>query len=160
MTKEVTPQFDDFLSEVAPDYREFVANAHELLLRDNYKLKIEAKASGLFVSYSHPKTKRSMLNFLFRKSGLFVRIYADNFSKYANFLNCLPEKMEKEIGKASVCKRLIDPATCNPKCIMGYDFSISDKRYQKCRYSCFQFAVNFESVPVLSEFIERERKER
>jgi len=101
-----------------------------------------------------------MLNFLFRKSGLFVRIYADNFSRYTDFLNCLPEKMEKEIAKASVCKRLIDPATCNPKCIMGYDFSIRDNRYQKCRYSCFQFAVNFESVPVLSEFIERERRER
>ena len=160
MTKEISPQFDDFLSEVTPDYREFVANTHELLLRDNYRFKIESKASGLFVSYSHPKTKRSMLNFLFRKSGLFVRIYADIFSRYTDFLNSLPEKMEKEIGKASVCKRLIDPASCNPKCIMGYDFSIRDNRYQKCRYSCFQFAVNFESVPVLSEFIERERKER
>jgi len=101
-----------------------------------------------------------MVNFLFRKNGFLVRIYADHLGKYADFLNSLPEKMEKEIKKAPVCKRLIDPEDCNPKCITGYDFLIRDSRYQRCRYCCFQFSVNPEMVPVLSEFIENERKER
>ena len=158
--QEVMVQFEDFLSEVDENYKEFVTNIHESLLLNNYKFKIESKASGLFVSYSHPKTKRSMLNFLFRKNGLFVRIYADNVDKYVDFLNGLPEKMEKEIEKAPVCKRLINPDDCNPKCITGYDFYVRDKHYQKCRYSCFQFAVNSDSILVLSDFIENERKER
>ena len=32
--------------------------------------------------------------------------------------------MKKEITKASVCKRLINPNDCNPKCAMGYDLKI------------------------------------
>ena len=153
-------QFEDFFSEVSAENKEFVANINQTLSQEGYKTKIENKANGFFVSYSHPKTKRSMLNFLFRKNQLITRIYADNFSKYADFLNRLPDKMEKEIAKASVCKRLINPETCNPKCILGYDFYINKNHYQKCRYSCFQFAVDAESIPILSEFVENERKER
>ena len=153
-------QFEDFLTEASPDYREFVARMHESLLHDGYKVRIESKASGFFVSYSHPETKRSILNFLFRKNGLHVRIYADNSNKYADFINCLPENMEKAIAKAPICKRQINPADCNPKCITGYDFFVRENRYQKCRYSCFQFLINAESVPVISEFVENERKER
>ena len=114
----------------------------------------------MFVSYSHPKTKRIILSLLFQKKNLSTRIYADNFSKYTDLLNRLPEKMEKEIAKASLCKRLVNPEECNPKCIKGYDFSIREKHYQKCRYNCFEFAVNTESIPVLADFIKSERKER
>ena len=158
--EKVKYQFEDFLSEVGADDREFVCKIHESLLHDDYRIKIECKASGLFVSYSHTKSKRSIVNFLFRKNGLFVRVYADHLGKYADFLNILPERMEKEIRKAPVCKRLINPEDCNPKCITGYDFSIRDSRYQRCRYMCFQFAIHREAIPVLSKFIENERKER
>lgn len=150
-------QFEDFLSEVNPEYKGFAVQIHESLLQDGYKVKVESKTAGFFVSYSHPKTKRSMLNFLFRKKGLLVRIYADNYSKYTDFLNSLPEKMESEIGKASVCKRLVNPEDCNPKCVMGYDFNIKNNRYQKCRYSCFQFVVYDESIPFIEAFVENER---
>ena len=153
-------QFENFVSEVDQGYRKFVTKIHKSLLNDGYRVKIESKASGMFVSYSHPKTKRSLLNFLFRKEKFLLRIYADNCDKYTDFLDRLPEKMEKEIGRASVCKRLINPKDCNPKCITGYDFFIRGSRYQKCRYGCFQFEVNRESVPVLSEFVENERRER
>jgi hypothetical protein len=68
--------------------------------------------------------------------------------------------MEKEIAKSSVCKRMINPEDCNPKCVMGYDFFIRKNNYKKCRYNCFQFEVNPENVQVLLDFIECERKER
>jgi len=158
--EKIVYQFEDFLAKVKQDYKEFVTKIHEALVQDGYKVKIESKTSGFFVSYSHSKTKRVMLNFLFRKKGLLIRLYADNFNKYADFLNRLPEKMEREIEKASVCKRLINPEDCNPKCIMGYDFFIKENHHQKCRYSCFQFEINPESIPALSDFIENERKER
>lgn len=153
-------QFEDFLSEVQEDYRKSIMKIHEALLEDGYKIKVESKASGIFVSYSHPKTKRSMLNLLSRKKGHFVRIYADNFHQYADLLGRLTDKMEKEIAKAPVCKRLINSDDCNPKCIKGYDFSIGENHYQKCRYSCFQFEINPESIPVIYDFVENERKER
>ena len=153
-------QFDDFLSGVCEAHKKFVVSTNESLLGDSYKVKIESKASGMFISYSHPKTKRSVVNFLFRKTSLLVRLYADNFDKYIDFLNSLPEKMEKEIAKASVCKRLINPDECNPKCLKGYDFFIREKHYQKCRYNCFEFEVTGESIPILANFIESERKER
>jgi hypothetical protein len=153
-------QFEDFLSRVNKDYCEFVSNIHTLLLQEAYKVKVESKASGFFVSYSHPKTKRSLLNFLFRKEKLLVRIYADGLANYSDLLDRISPEMEKEIARAQVCKRLINPEECNPKCIMGYDFKIKGKHYQKCRYNCFQFEVNPASIPVLSDLIENERRER
>lgn len=153
-------QFDDFLAVVAGNQKKFATKVHNSLVKDGYKVKVESKASGMFASYSHPKTKRSMLNFLFRKTNLVVRIYADNIGGYSDLLSRLPEEMVKVIDKAPVCKRMINPEDCNPRCIMGYDFHIQDNHYQKCRYSCFQFDANPESLPVLAEFIENERQGR
>ena len=152
-------QFGDFLAQVDPSYKDFVAKIHEDLTQEGYKPKIEAKTSGLSVSYANPKTKRNMLNFLFRKNVPMVRLYADNFNKYADFLNVLPEAMEKEVGKATKCSRLIDPSACNPRCVGGYDLHIRGNHYQKCRMNCFQFEINPDSIPVLANFIENERKE-
>ena len=160
MTETPEIQFEDFFSEVSANNKEFVANINETLSKDGYKTKIESKASGLFMSYSHPRTKKVFFNVFFRKNGLFARIYADNFGKYPNFLDNLSENMVKEIGKSPTCKRLIDPTTCNQKCMMGYDFYVRGNNYKKCRMSCFQFSVNSESIPVLVEFVEKERKER
>jgi len=160
MSSAQSVSFEEFLAAVSPECKDFVSKAHEGLISDGYKLKIEFKASGPFASYSYPKTKRSILNFFFRKSGFFARIYVDNASEHADFLNSLPDTMEREIAKSSVCKRMLNPAECNPKCAMGYDFYIRGDRYQKCRYSCFQFAVNTESMNAISTFIENEQKKR
>ena len=151
-------QFEDFLMSVNEAHKDFVLTVHETLLREGCKVKIESKASGFFVSYAHPKTKRSLLNFIFRKKGLIVRLYPSDVEKCAQLLDRLPESMEKEIAKACNCKRLIDPADCNSKCPMGYDITIRGTRYQKCRYNCFMFTVTDESVPFIMEFIALERE--
>lgn len=153
-------RFSDFLSDVPEERRGFAGDIHDALLKDGYRCKIERKTSGFFVSYSHPGTRRSLLNFFFRKNGFYVRVYADAIDKHADFLQTLPERMEKEISKASACKRLLNPADCNQKCLTGYDFFIRDNRYQKCRYGCFQFRVDAESVPAISAFVEREKGAR
>ena len=75
--KNTEHKFEDFLINVEDAYKEFVNNINKQLLIKDYIIKIESKASGLFVSYSHPKTKRGILNFLFRKKGLLVRIYGE-----------------------------------------------------------------------------------
>ena len=153
-------QFEDFLANVSDECKDFVKQVHEMLSQDNYTVKIEQKASGFFVSYLQPKNKRSILNFLFRKKGLLIGIYGDNCNKYAELLDKLPENMVKQIDKGGVCKRLIDPTTCNSRCVMGYDFYVSDKHYQKCRNSCFYFGVDLEGIPLLIDIIKSESEER
>lgn len=139
---------NDFFAAVAPQHQDFVRTAHEKLIEKGCKMRIESKASGLFVSYSHPKTKRSLLNFLFRKSGLFTRLYSDNINN--SIINSLPASMEKEINKALDCR------LCSDKCPKGYKFSMRGQAYNKCRYNAFLFAVTEESKGVLTEWIQKE----
>jgi len=149
--EKITYQFEDFLQSVAPEYQEFAAGIHASIMAAGCKIKIESKASGFFVSYANPKTKRSMLNFLFRKKGLLVRMYPGDIGRCAALLDSLPESMIKELDKAQICKRLAQTADCSSRCVMGYDFLVRGNRYQICRY-CLQFAVTPESAPVLTEW--------
>jgi len=153
-------RFEDFLADVHPDHWAFAGDIHALLLGEGYKMKMERKANGFLVSYAHPKTRRSLLNFVFRKGALVTRVYADHLGAYEAFLRALPEAMEQEIKWAANCKRLVDPAHCNSRCPMGYDFFVGESRYRKCRYSGFQFAVTPESAPVLRAFVEKELRAR
>ena len=145
-------KIDDFYKEVEPVHQAFVRDTHEILTTTGgYKTKIESKASGLFVSYSHPKTKRSLLNFVFRKSGLLARLYPDNASTRFSMDN-LPATMEEELYKAPDCKM------CSEKCTKGNKFLLHGQAYDKCRYNSFLFAVTEESKPVLTGWIEKEVK--
>lgn len=85
-----------------------------------------------------------------------IRIYPEHIGEYQNFLDTLPEKAKKEIKKASVCKRLIHPDGCNPKCIMGYTFILDGEQYQKCRYMAFQLTLSEENNPYIKQFLEKE----
>ena len=152
--------FEDFLADVDPACIGFAVDINRSLLGEGYKSKIELKANGFLVSYTHPRSKRSILNFIFRKKALMVRVYADHCGNYAAFLHDLPDSMEQAIRRASNCKRLLNPQDCNSRCPTGYDFEIRGNRYQKCRYSCFQFPVTPETMAILSDFINYERKER
>jgi len=140
--------FTDFLNDVDPQYKEFVENLHAQLLQNGCKLKLQLAKNGYVVSYSHDK--RVLLNFVFRKNGLVVRIYGDRIGEYSDFLDSLPETMLKSIDKAPVCK------LCNPKCLKGYDFAIKGNNYLKCRYNCFMFGVDDESIPFIKGFLEKE----
>ena len=153
-------QYEDFISQVHPACKDFVHELHALLGENGYKLKLDAAKSGYVASYSHAKAKRVIMNFVFRKGGLVIRIYGDHVNRYINFMQTLPESMVKTIEKSPVCKRLLDPNQCNSRCGMGYDFEIKGNRNQKCRYNCFMFEVNDENIPFIKQFIENEIRER
>ena len=85
-----------------------------------------------------------------------LRIYPEHIGEYQSFLETLPEKVKKEIKKASVCKRLINPGDCNPKCVMGYSFELDGEQYQKCRYMAFQLTLSEENNPYIKQFLEKE----
>lgn len=152
--------YQDFLNGVSPEYQGFARQTHGFLLENGYKIKIDLAKSGYVVSYSHIKTKKVIVNFVFRKGRLVIRIYGNNVNGYIDFMQTLPEEMIKMIEKASVCKRLVDLAKCNSRCPMGYDFSVKGDRYIKCRYNCFMFEINAEHIPFIKTFIENEVTER
>ena len=108
------------------------------------------------MSYVLNSSKRSLATFLSRKTGMKLRIYPEHIQEYQGFLDTLPEKAKKEIKKASVCKRLINPNDCNPKCVMGYTFALDGEQYQKCRYMAFQPTLSEENNPYIMQFLENE----
>lgn len=153
-------KFMDFLDYVNEGDRAFVEELHEFLLEKGCKCEIKAAKSGPAVSYISGKTKKTVANFVCRKTGIKVRIYANNVNKYESFLNELPEKMKKEIKKSSVCKRLINPEDCNSRCAMGFDFIIDGEHCQKCRYMAFMPTITGENNPFIKLFLEKELAEQ
>ena len=150
--------FEQFLEAVDMGNRPFVEEMHVYLLEKGCKVTFEEKKSGFIASYKFGKPPRALMNFLFKKQGMFARIYGERISDYPDFLNSLPSDMVASVEKAGTCKR-ITQGTCNPKCI-GYDFMIGESHFQKCRYSCFEFLINSEGNPYIKEFVEREIGER
>lgn len=152
MPEDKNLSFEEFLKDVDPLYQEFVQQTHDFLLSSGCKLKLQLAKSGYVVSYSHGKSKKVLLNFVFRKSGLFARIYGDYVKQ--EFLESLPPKMKQSIVKSPLCK------LCNPRCMKGYSFTLEGAEHQKCRYNCFLFVLDEESIPFVRQFLETEIKER
>jgi len=147
--------FEGFLLDVNPAYHEAVTQIHKSLLENGCAVKMDLAKNGYLVSYSD-ESKRVIANFVFRKSGLIIRIYGDAVSRYNDFIEMLPDGMIKSIEKAPVCKRLVDITKCNSRCRMGYEFALKGTQYQKCQYNCFMFLVNDENIPYINEFLSKE----
>ena len=64
--------------------------------------------------------------------------------------------MARSVQEAPVCKRLVDPAACNQKCSMGYDFILKGERLQRCRNNAFLFLLDEESRPFIKSLLLRE----
>lgn len=149
----MSAQFNEFLNTVDSRYQLFVTKINDLLMLNKCKCNIKPAKNGFLVSYL--LNKKTVASFVARKSGMKLRIYPKSIVKHEDFLNSLPAKMKKEIKKASVCKRLIDPEACNPKCVMGYDFMMDNEHFQKCRYMAFTFTLSEESNPYIKTFLEQ-----
>lgn len=150
--------FESFLNMVDPCYREAITGWHNELTGYGCKIQIKPSKNGYVVSYLAGKPSKTILNYVFRKKGMLVRLYANGVGGYMAFLDTLPGEMTKAISKASDCKRLLNPEACNPKCSMGYDFLMMGERHQKCRYGAFQFLLTEESLPYIKAFWEHELK--
>ena len=149
-------KFNLFMETVDERFRSFVNQINEYLTENGCKCEIKLQKSGYIVSYVLNGSKRTLATFVSRKTGMKLRIYPEHIQEYQSFLDTLPEKVKKEIKKSSVCKRLINPDDCNPKCIMGYTFALDGKQYQKCRYMAFQLTLSEENNPYIRQFLEKE----
>lgn len=148
------PGFAEFFAAVDCENQPFITALHEEFVAHGCKIQVKEAKSGYVVSYVlHKKT---VANFVFRKAGIFIRIYANHVQSYMDFLDTLPHALIETIETAPVCKRLIDPNDCNSKCAMGYDFLLRGNRLQKCRNSAFFFLLCKENNPFIQEFVVKE----
>ena len=156
-------QFSDFLAflgEVADEHMGFVMDVHEKLTQMGCKLKISTtKAYPYQLAYTMPNARKGILNFYLRKKGLKARITIVDPKKHADVLNGLPESMVGQIDKKDVCRKLVAGDSCLDTCI-GFEFHIGETQYQKCRFYCFQFDVDAESIPFFLALLDRELEER
>lgn len=148
--------FLQFLESIDSSNREYVMELNDFLTENQCKCEVKTSKSGYVVSYINLKSKKTLANFVCRKTGVKMRLYPQNINRYQGILSSLPEKMKKEIRKASVCKRLLNPDDCNPKCMMGYDFEMDGECLQKCRYMAFMPSVSQENNPFIKKILENE----
>jgi hypothetical protein len=148
--------FKAFLDTVDENFKSFVTQINDYLTENGCKCDIKSAKSGYVVSYIFKDTKRKIATFVFRKTGIKIRIYAEHIGKYQDFLDTLPDKMKKEIKKSSICKRLINPEECNPKCVMGYSFNMDGEEFKKCRHMAFMPTLYEENYPFIKQFLEHE----
>lgn len=148
--------FEDFLTSVDGENQAFVSSLHDELTELGCKLDVKSAKSGYVVSYI--LNKKTVANYVFRKKGLIARIYAGHIAQYMELLDTLPDKMVRAVQEAPVCKRLADPAACNQKCSMGYEFVLKGERLQKCRNNAFMFLLDGESRPYVKALLLNEVK--
>ena len=159
MPKETIP-FSAFLEAAGPLHTEFINQLHEYLLSHGCTTEIKLAANGYVVSYLHKPTKRTVINYVFRKKGPLLRVYADNIAAYEEILTDWPKSMKDTVKKAGPCKRLLDPTDCNSRCPMGYVFDMNGKEYKNCRYGSFMFEMKDENHMAVCDFLHRELTER
>lgn len=149
--------FQDFIVNVFPGYQSEISKWHEIFIGEGLSIKIEEAKNGHVVSYIFKK--RTILNYVFRKSGLVARIYGENAAQYKDALDEAPESIKSAIDKAGVCKRLTGIAPCNTKCL-GYTFMLGDTEYKKCRYGAFMFPITDETLAPIFRLVLAEIKAR
>lgn len=158
--EKVQIPFEDFIVVLGPETVPFVMELDAMLREKDCKVGIEPAKSGYVVSYKHAGSGRVIINYVFRKKGLVIRIYADNVLKYMELLETFPADMKSKVAKAPVCRRLVNPELCNAHCPKGYEFILEGENYQKCRYNCFMFFLEDAANPHIRRMVELELAHR
>lgn len=150
--------YEDFWQTVEESNKDFVNTVHEMLVAHGCALEIKEAKQGYVVSYAYTKNKKriALMNYVFRKSGMMVRIYARHIGMYQSLLDSFPEDMKKSIIKGGDCKRLTGVSECSPTCTAGYDFRMDGVNYKKCKNSAFFWKVDTQSMEFVKQMLERE----
>jgi len=163
MSKKKKYEFEDYLEDVtvlewvSEEDKQFITQFHEALSQKDCKVKITSSKTNPFL-FAFTQKRKGVMSLYLRKKGLKARINVNNMENYPDVVNALPEEMVNQIDNSHVCKNMIGQK-CWDGCT-GYDFHLGETHYQKCRYECFQFDVNTESMPFLFRLIENELEAR
>lgn len=143
MAKEKV-SFKEFLSKVAPEHQTFVEKLNDKLIEQGCDIVIKEAKSGYTTSYQ--LGKKTVMNWVFRKSGILARIYGDNVGKYEALIDSLPADMQKKMTDSRDCKRLIDPNACSPTCVKGFVYALDGDTHKKCRNDGMFFLLTSETA--------------
>lgn len=147
--------FMQFLNDVAFENRSFVIELDNYLTEKGCKRTIKTAKSGFVTSYSTPKSGKTLLNYVFRKSGVKIRIYAQNIGSYSAILSDFSAEMKKDIIKAGDCKKL-NGLKCSPTCMGGYAFIMDGFEYKKCKNMAFFHTIKEENYSFITKLIHSE----
>lgn len=147
-----------FINDIPTELQDYVLSLDKFLGEKECEREIKSAKSGFVTSYINPNTEKTLLNYVFRKTGVKMRIYAAGVSNYDTILDEFPEKMKKEIKKASDCKKLTG-GTCSPTCPAGYTFFMDGVEYKKCRSMAFFHDLNQESCDFILQLLKSELNE-
>lgn len=136
--------FIEFLSAVAPEHQSFVEELHNKLVDLGCSPIIKEAKSGYAVSYQ--LETKTIMNWVFRKTGVWARIYGDNAGKYENIIASLPADMQKKMSASRDCKRLIDPNACSDTCVKGFVYTLNGNTQKKCRNDGMLFLLTNEAA--------------
>lgn len=136
--------FKEFLSAIAPEHQVFVEKLNTELIEQGCDLVIKEAKSGYTASYQ--LEKKTVMNWVFRKIGVFARIYGDNAGKYEDIIASLPADMQKKMTTSRDCKRLIDPNACSDTCVKGFVYALNGDIYRKCRNDGMFFLLTNETA--------------
>lgn len=143
--------FKEFLVAVAPEHQAFVEELNNKLIEQGCDLVIKEAKSGYAASYQ--LKKKTVMNWVFRKSGVLARIYGDNVSKYENTLASLPADMQEKMTASRECKRLIDTNACSDTCVKGFIYALNGKSHKKCRNDGMFFLLTNETEKYIAELV-------
>ncbi|KMZ52715.1 hypothetical protein [Dorea sp. D27] len=136
--------FKEFLAAVAPEQQAFVERLNNKLVEQGCDLVIKEAKSGYTASYR--LEKKTVMNWVFRKSGILARIYGDNAKKYEDTIASLPADMQKKMTSARDCKRLMEPNACSDTCVKGFVYTLNGDTHKKCRNDGMFFLLTDESA--------------
>jgi len=158
--QQLYEDFLAFLETTNPDCMPFVTEIHARLMQLGCKFNVKAtKAFPFQVSYIAPNSRRSILGLRLRKKGLKARVLVIDPANHVAILARLPEGMIAQVDKRNDCENIAGQGKCLEKC-KGYDFHIGETHYQKCKFNCFEFDIDAESIPFSWEMLECELKAR
>ncbi len=149
MSKKIL--FEEFLSLVATEHQAFVEELNRKLIEQGCDLVIKEAKSGYVVSYQ--LEKKTVMNWVFRKSGILARIYGDNAGEYEAIISSLPIEMQKEMTSSRDCKRLIDNNSCSDTCAKGFVYKLNGNIYKKCRNDGMFFLLKKENAEHISKLV-------
>lgn len=140
---------------IPAEYHSFVLELDEYLTAMGSKRTIKAAKSGFVTSYSSPISGRALLNYVFRKNGVKMRIYAEHIGEHSEVLDGLPDNMKADIRKAGDCKKLTG-LTCTPTCTAGYTFVMDGQEYRKCKNMAFFHSLTAGNLEHILKLIKAE----
>ena len=148
-------EFMLFLKCIPEESQEFVLDLDKYLIEKGCKRTIKTAKSGYVTSYNFSKSGKALLNYVFRKNGVKMRIYAGNIGQYSHVLSDFPDNMKKDIIKAGDCKKL-NGLNCTPTCNGGYSFQMDGSIYKKCKNMAFFHPLEEKNFKAIRKLIETE----